>query len=264
MRKSNIIINIKYYKINTKSRQGGINMAEFGIRFPELEVSYICLHIKGAKHERVRWDSREALSIENRELQYLVNEMIDAFDPMQACLLKQDEEFIQGLLAHLQPTLIRIMYGMHIQNPMLGEIRESYPEIYRKCGNVAAVLKKKTQREVPEEETGFLTVHFGAAVFRLEGRKESIRKVHVGVICSSGIGISRLMVSKLEKTYNEMTDYEKSFVASDNVKKLNQYIERLKEVRAAAGETEGNGDGEGGDGEDGDAEKPGTEEVEGA
>ena len=187
--------------------------AEFGIRFPELEVSYICLHIKGAKHERVRWDSREALSIENRELQYLVNEMIDAFDPMQACLLKQDEEFIQGLLAHLQPTLIRIMYGMHIQNPMLGEIRESYPEIYRKCGNVAAVLKKKTQREVPEEETGFLTVHFGAAVFRLEGRKESIRKVHVGVICSSGIGISRLMVSKLEKTYKDrmiLTAYGKN------------------------------------------------------
>ena len=142
-----------------------------------------------------------------------MNEMIDAFDPMQACLLKQDEEFIQGLLAHLQPTLIRIMYGMHIQNPMLGEIRESYPEIYRKCGNVAAVLKKKTQREVPEEETGFLTVHFGAAVFRLEGRKESIRKVHVGVICSSGIGISRLMVSKLEKTYKDrmiLTAYGKN------------------------------------------------------
>lgn len=186
---------------------------EFGIRFPAMEVSYICLHIKGAKHERIRWNAGEALTIENRELQYLVNEMIDAFDPVQACLLKQDEEFIQGLLAHLQPTLIRIIYGMHIQNPMLAEIRESYPEIYRKCVHVAAVLEKKTQREVPEEEIGFLTVHFGAAVFRLEGRRENIRKVHVGVICSSGIGISRLMVSKLEKTYKDrmvLTAYGKN------------------------------------------------------
>ncbi len=186
---------------------------EFGIRFPAMEISYICLHIKGAKHERIRWNAGEALTIENRELQYLVNEMIDAFDPVQACLLKQDEEFIQGLLAHLQPTLIRIIYGMHIQNPMLAEIRESYPEIYRKCVHVAAVLEKKTQREVPEEEIGFLTVHFGAAVFRLEGRRENIRKVHVGVICSSGIGISRLMVSKLEKTYKDrmvLTAYGKN------------------------------------------------------
>ena len=186
---------------------------EFGIRFPTMEISYICLHIKGAKHERIRWNAGEALTIENRELQYLVNEMIDAFDPVQACLLKQDEEFIQGLLAHLQPTLIRIIYGMHIQNPMLAEIRESYPEIYRKCVHVAEVLEKKTQREVPEEEIGFLTVHFGAAVFRLEGRRENIRKVHAGVICSSGIGISRLMVSKLEKTYKDrmvLTAYGKN------------------------------------------------------
>lgn len=186
---------------------------EFEIHFPAMEVSYICLHIKGAKHEKVRWDAQEALAMENRELQYLVNEMIDAFDPVQAYLLKQDEDFIQGLLAHLQPTLIRLMYGMHIQNPMLGEIQESYPEIYEKCRNVAAVLGKKTRQEVPDEETGFLTVHFGAAVFRLEGRKESIRKVHVGVICSSGIGISRLMVSKLEKTYKDrmiLTAYGKN------------------------------------------------------
>lgn len=66
---------------------------------------------------------------------------------------------------------------------------------------------------VPEEETGFLTVHFGAAVFRLEGRKESIRKVYVGVVCSSGIGISRLMVSKLKKTFKDqmvLTAYGKN------------------------------------------------------
>ena len=31
-----------------------------------------------------------------------------------------------------------------------------------------------------------------------------------------------------------MSDYEKSFVASDTVKTLNKYIERLKAVREAA------------------------------
>lgn len=176
---------------------------EFLIRIPEMEISYICLHIKGAKHEKIQWNTPSGLQIENKELHQLVNEMIDAYDPIQSCLLKQDDEFIQGLLAHLQPTLIRLMHGMRIQNPMLQEIREGYTEIYRKCQNVSAVLEKKTGRMVPEEETGFLTVHFGAAVFRLEGRKETIRKVHVGVVCSSGIGISRLMVSKLEKTFKE-------------------------------------------------------------
>ena len=175
---------------------------EFEIQIPDMEISYICLHIKGAKHEKIVWNG-DSVATGNREQQQLLNEMIDAFDPVQAYFLKQDEEFIQGLLAHLQPTLIRLTHGMQIQNPVLKEIQENYAEIYKKCLRVAEVLEAKTGCSVPEEETGFLTVHFGAAVVRLEGKQENIRKVHVGVVCSSGIGISRLMTSKLEKIFKE-------------------------------------------------------------
>lgn len=36
---------------------------------------------------------------------------------------------------------------------------------------------------------------------RLEGQKESKRKVRVGIVCASGIGISRLMLSKLTRSF---------------------------------------------------------------
>ena len=42
-------------------------------------------------------------------------------------------------------------------------------------------------------------------------------------------------IDDLEKEYNDMTDYEKSFLAKDTV---NRYIERLKEIRKAAEEAE--------------------------
>jgi len=155
---------------------------------------------------------RTETDIGNRELQQLVNDMIDAYDTKQAYLMKQDDGFIQGLLAHLQPTLIRLVYGMQIQNPVLEDIKVSYPDIYRRCENVAKVLKAYTGKEVPEQEIGFLTVHFGAAMVRLEGRQQKIRKVSAGVICSSGIGISRLMSSKLERLFHgrmQLTAYGK-------------------------------------------------------
>lgn len=174
---------------------------EFQVSIPEVEVSYICLHIKGAKHERIAWDEEKSLEIESREMQQLVNDMIDAFDPEQGYLMKQDDGFIQGLLAHLQPTLVRLVYGMQIPNPVLEDIKDSYPDMYRSCEKVAKVLEAYTGKQVPEQEIGFLTVHFGAAMVRLEGRKEEIRKVQAGVVCSSGIGISRLMSSKLEKVF---------------------------------------------------------------
>lgn len=176
---------------------------EFEISIPQLEISYICLHIKGAKHEKIQWDGQKTVEIENRELQQLVNEMIDVFDPQNGFLLKQDEEFIQGLLAHLQPTLIRILHDMQIINPVLEDIKRDYPEIFGRCIQVAKVLERWIGKPVPEAETGFLTVHFGAAVVRIEGNNEDIRQVHMGVVCSSGIGISRLMSSKLEKAFKE-------------------------------------------------------------
>lgn len=194
---------------------------EFEVEIPKVEIGYICLHIKGAKHEKIQWDDKKIPQMENCQMQQLLNAMVDAFDPGKAYLLKQDDEFIQGLLAHMQPTLIRLMHGMQIQNPVLDDIRNNYPDIYARCEKVAKVLEEVTGKEVPAEETGYLTVHFGAALVRLEERKEKIRKVQVGVVCSSGIGISRLMSSKLEKLFRDrvvITTYGKNditpFVAS--------------------------------------------------
>lgn len=203
---------------------------EFEIDIPDVEIYYICLHIKGAKHEKIRWDGKKTLDIENKELKQIVNAMIDAFDKEKAILLKQDDEFIQGLLAHLQPTLIRILYDMQIQNPVLEDIKREYPEIYGRCMEVSRVLENWLGKAVPEEETGFLTVHFGAAVVRLEGRSEEIRKVTAGVVCSSGIGISRLMASKLEKIFRnriEITAYGKNDITPYIVGKTDFFISSI-------------------------------------
>lgn len=179
---------------------------EFCIAIPEVELIYIWLHIKGSKHEKIESEMLSDSMEEHREMQQLVNEMIDAFDLEYAYFLKQDEEFIQGLLAHLKPTIVRLVHGMMIQNPVLKEIQENYPDIYEKCKRVAAVLEKRMGKRAPAEEIGFLTVHFGAAMVRLEGRKEQLRKVQIGVVCSSGIGISRLMATRLRHAFGSQVD----------------------------------------------------------
>lgn len=47
-------------------------------------------------------------------------------------------------------------------------------------------------------------------------------------------------IDELESIYNGMTDYEKTFIASDTLKRLNEYIDRIKEVRKAAEDLEKN------------------------
>lgn len=203
---------------------------EFEIDIPKVEISYICLHIKGAKHEKIRWDDKTIMEVGNQEMQQLVNEMIDVFDENKAYLMKQDDEFIQGLLAHLQPTMIRLIHGMQIQNPVLEDIQSHYSDIYEKCGKVANVLEEYTGKKVPEEEIGYLTVHFGAALVRIKEREEVIRKVSVGVVCSSGIGISRLMSSKLMNTFKDrvsITTYGKNDITPFVVSKADFFVSSI-------------------------------------
>jgi len=159
--------------------------AEFKIQIPEIECAYICLHIKGSKIQQLNIDEKSRSEIEeSRELWDVVNEMIDCYDDSIAYLLKQDEEFvIQGLIAHLKPTLVRLTNGMKIQNPLLEQIKQDYPVIFERCRTVAKVIEGRYGYEVPESEIGFLAIHFGAAEVRMESRKESWRKVNIGIVC---------------------------------------------------------------------------------
>lgn len=63
-------------------------------------------------------------------------------------------------------------------------------------------------------------------------------------------------IDELEAEYNEMSDYEKLFVAEETVGTLNLYIARIAQLRAAA--EEANGGGNGGSDNSGDEEGTGN------
>ena len=69
-------------------------------------------------------------------------------------------------------------------------------------------------------------------------------------------------IDELEKTYNEMTEYEKSFLATEVVNRLNKYIEKLEELRAEEGNGGSGGDGSGdGTGDTGDTDGTGNTDT---
>lgn len=166
---------------------------EFEIEMPDVEIVYICLHIKGSKVQQADGD------VQNEDIRQLVQEMIMAYEPQFSYELSTDVELINGLTAHLQPTLVRLRNHMPIENPHLDEMKKSYPEIYENSKRAGKLLSDRCGYEVPEEEIGFLAIHFGAAMVRLEDAKEKKRTVFIGLVCASGIGISRLMASRLKK-----------------------------------------------------------------
>ncbi len=200
---------------------------EFNIEIPEIEVTYICLHIRASKMQNT---SSSKGSRRNNTLVSLVYEMIESYDPDISYILEQDDAFIDGLIAHMQPTLVRLTNGLAIRNPLLDQIKSDYPDIFEKCKNVTAMLEDKLNLKVPESETGFLAVHFGAAVVRLEQNNLSKRTVYVGVVCASGIGISRFIKTKLEKVFENrisIETYGKGDIDSNAIRKTDFFVSNI-------------------------------------
>jgi mannitol operon transcriptional antiterminator len=188
---------------------------EFSIELPNIEIAFICLHIKGSKVQRAPQDyKKDNVLIENHdEVKELVQGMIVAYDEQLSCVLEADEEFVTGLATHLRPTLVRLRNHMSIDNPHLEEIKETYFTIYERCIRVGKYLEATLGYKIPESEIGYLAIHFGAALVRLESEKEKKRVVYIGLVCASGIGISRLMASRMQKVLKnrvKLTTYGKT------------------------------------------------------
>ncbi|KIR02968.1 Phosphotransferase system, lactose/cellobiose-specific IIB subunit:PRD [Lachnospiraceae bacterium TWA4] len=171
---------------------------EFELTIPQEEINYIMLHIKGSKLQYTTQNTDASYPLGAENVLDIVDQMIDAFDQEAAYELKLDEDFIHGLLVHLDPTFTRLRNEMNIYNPILEDIKKEYPEIFAKCKNAAKVITNQTGFEVNDEEIGYLTMHFGAAMERIKDQKHKERMVEIGVICASGFGVARLMLTKLQ------------------------------------------------------------------
>ncbi len=171
---------------------------EFSIDIPRGELSYVLLHIRGAKMAYTGGEMEFPADMGDDKILPMVDKMIDVYNADIADELKEDEEFLRGLLVHLRPVLVRLSTGLRIHNPILDDIKEEYGDIFEACRRAAAVITQETGYEVNEEEVGFLAMHFGAAQERVRENKQYTRKVNIGIVCASGFGVARLMMTRLK------------------------------------------------------------------
>jgi mannitol operon transcriptional antiterminator len=169
----------------------------FQVDIPEEEVGYITMHLRGAK---LRFQGKMDIRDENVEIAYLVQRLIEQVDDIIGDRLKDDPSLSQGLLAHLQPAIYRIKQGMKITNPLLAEIKRDYQELFDVV--TEAVQVTFPFDHVPDEEIGYLVLHFGAALHKRQGRTN----LKALIICSSGIGTSKMLAAQIKIQFPDIAE----------------------------------------------------------
>lgn len=111
----------------------------------------------------------------------------------------QDASLNEGLVRHMLPALQRIQEGLAIRNPMLSQIKKDYAQLYSIIATHIQQLMPHIQ--LPEEEIGYITMHYGAAIERLKQLPGQLKAI---IVCTSGIGSSKLLASRLAKEFPQI------------------------------------------------------------
>ncbi|MCH4285258.1 MULTISPECIES: BglG family transcription antiterminator [Bacillota] len=170
---------------------------EFDIDIPDVEIAFIALHIKGAKITRPE-DKAHATTLKQQ-----VYEMLKSFDEAKRVILLSDEEFMNGLLTHLEPTIIRLKNNLPIYNPLKETISTMYHDLYEQTKQACQYIEKCYDCKVSDDEIAFITMHVGASIERNQQKKLKKREVMCGVVCASGIGVSALLSARISKAIPE-------------------------------------------------------------
>lgn len=191
---------------DTQEYEAAGKMAEdldslLAIQIPYSEIGYITMHLLGAKVKRLH-----SAPIYTNEIDEYVYHMIQIVENEIRVNLASDSSLIEHLSTHLRSAIHRIKLNMEFRNPLLGNIKEKYPHIFAATNKAATYLEKKLHCRVPEEEIGYLAMHFGAAAVRNEELKN--KSYRVLLVCTSGIGTSHLLSAQIEKqfSYIEVVD----------------------------------------------------------
>lgn len=164
--------------------------AVLGISISYGEIGYITMHLMGAK---LRIDQKNFLEDTDLHDVIYVQNLIQFVSNKIGEDLTSNFSLFKDLLAHLRPALYRIKQNMGISNPLLAKIKNDYQDLFTIIEEgVAATF---SELNVPKEEIGYLVMHFASALLN----RDVINEVKALVVCSSGIGTSKILSTRLEQ-----------------------------------------------------------------
>ncbi|MCM3634017.1 BglG family transcription antiterminator [Paenibacillus camelliae] len=130
--------------------------------------------------------------------------------------LREDRSLRDGLFHHMKLTLHQLNAGQTIRNPLLEHIMKDYEELFETVRDAAQAYLPNLH--IPDEEIGYIVTHYGAALERLKHLQPD---VHAILVCSTGIGSSKLLQVRLQKEFpqiriiDRVSWYEASRLSSD-------------------------------------------------
>lgn len=110
---------------------------------------------------------------------------------------QREQKLLDGLLLHIRPMLNRLEYNIQINNPLLGQMQRSYPQMLGICRIAIHLLSEKYNlQEISIDEIANIATYYQTMILKLTEPKKVL------VVCHSGYGTSQLLAEKLKHEFS--------------------------------------------------------------
>lgn len=168
---------------------------EYDIAFHEAERYLIYLQVISARVANC--SDYEKGDIEKDRVYRIAEEIIHLVENMKQVEI-DESSIIFHLMSHLRPMVNRVVNGIHLENPLIEQIKREYSDAYGIAWMANSIFERYIGKKIAESEIGFLAIHIQIMT---ENQKEVLKVV---IVCSNGIGISQLLSSRLKSHFAKL------------------------------------------------------------
>lgn len=188
---------------------------ETELQFSRSERSFLKKAVNGVRF----FQKQDLFSTDyNMELTYQVKHFIQFVETEVHWEFSKDHTLFSGLLTHMEALLNRTFTPvLQVEDSLYVTIRERYPEIYK--GVIIGLASVYPDKRFSENDYIYLVIHFASSW-------ENYKKIYglkAMVICTSGIGTSRILENRLNKNFSELKEITVVSLSEVNDYKLTDF-----------------------------------------
>ncbi|EGQ0496399.1 TPA: BglG family transcription antiterminator [Staphylococcus aureus] len=183
----------------------------YDVTFNQAEIAFITIHLRGAKRKNLN-----DTSLNNRCEENKIKAFVNKVEMISGMTFADLDTLVDGLTLHLNPAINRLQANIETYNPLTDMIKFKYPRLFE---NVRLALNDCWPDLIfPESEIAFIVLHFGGSI-----KNQGNRFLNILVVCSSGMGTSRLLSTRLEQVFSEIERITQASVSDLKSLDLSQY-----------------------------------------
>ena len=132
----------------------------------------------------------------------LCEQLVSEFERKACIAFTHKEQVVHTLYQHMKPAYFRMKYRIPISNPLLAQIKKEHKDLYTIVEDILSPVKTLLKIVIPEEEIGFITIHFGA-VLNKPNQHRTTKKQAI-IVCPGGISSSLMVQHQVEALFSDI------------------------------------------------------------